>query len=371
MKVDLLYELALDDPSDREAEHRMFHECLEQIELADRVGFDTVWEVEHHFLTEFSHSSAPEVFLSAVAQRTKNIRIGHGVVLLPFPFNHPIRVAERIATLDHLSNGRLEFGTGRSSEFEQGGFEISPQESRAMWQEAVRIIPRMWTESPFSYEGRFFNIPERNVVPKPYQDPHPPMWMACTSPESWRLAGENGLGALGFSYVASFPEFADNIAIYKEAIKDAEPAGKFVNDRVAAFTMVLCGDDLEETRRLGFEACTWYTAESYKILLAKSAAGGWKQLSNNPFMQAVLEQPEKAYELMIEHNSIVVGDVEECIRKIEAYQENLEIDHLLCLTQMRGVPHEKVMRSIELFGQHIIPHVKNKAAEAPVAKKGE
>ncbi|MFQ5880617.1 MAG: LLM class flavin-dependent oxidoreductase [Dehalococcoidia bacterium] len=357
MKVDLLYELPVDGASNRQAEHGTFFEALEQIELADQVGFSCLWEVEHHFLTEFSHSSAPEVFLSAVAQRTKNIGIGYGVVLLPYPFNHPIRVAERVATLDHLSNGRVEFGTGRSSEYEQGGFEISPQESRAMWQEAVRMIPRMWEPGPFEYQGRFFNIPARNVIPKPYQEPHPPMWMACTSPESWRLAGENGLGALGFSFVASFEEFTDNIRIYKDAIKEAEPVGKFINDQVGAFTMVLCGDDLEETHHLGFEACTWYTAESYRVLLSKSSSGGWRQLKDNvPFLKAMLERPDLAYKLMIEHNSIIVGDPNECLQKLKAYQERLQVDRVLCLMQMKGIPHEKVMRSIELFGEHVIPH---------------
>src|SRR4030095_8377917 len=129
MKFDLLYELQTPKPHDELSEHRCYHQALEQIELADRMGFDTVWAVEHHFLTEFAHSSAPEVFLAAVSQRTKRIRIGHGVVLLPHKFNHPIRVAERAAALDILSNGRLEFGTGRSSQYEQAGFEIANQEA--------------------------------------------------------------------------------------------------------------------------------------------------------------------------------------------------------------------------------------------------
>ncbi|MCH8192223.1 MAG: LLM class flavin-dependent oxidoreductase, partial [Chloroflexi bacterium] len=145
MKIDLLYELQMPKPwHGPNAEAEMFWESIAQIELADQVGFDTVWCVEHHFQTEYAHSSAPEVFLAAVSQRTQSIRIGHGVVLLPYPFNHPIRVAERIATLDIVSRGRVEFGTGRSGLHEQGGFEIPSDESRAMWQEALSIIPKMW-----------------------------------------------------------------------------------------------------------------------------------------------------------------------------------------------------------------------------------
>src|SRR5207249_6729393 len=135
MKFDLLYELQMPKPHDARSEYRCVHEALEQIELADRLGFDTVWAVEHHFLQEFAHCSAPEVFLAAAAQRTKRIRIGHGVVLLPHRFNHPIRIAERVAALDIVSAGRVEFGTGRSSQYEQAGFEVDTEQSRDMWQE--------------------------------------------------------------------------------------------------------------------------------------------------------------------------------------------------------------------------------------------
>src|SRR5215472_16555651 len=144
MKFDLLYELQMPKPHDARSEYRCYHEALEQIVLADRLGFDTVWEVEHHFLTEFAHSSAPEVFLAAVAQRTERIRIGHGVVQIPYKFNHPVRVAERIAVLDIMSDGRVEFGTGRSTPFEQAGFEIDVEESRAMFEESLELIPRLW-----------------------------------------------------------------------------------------------------------------------------------------------------------------------------------------------------------------------------------
>src|SRR5262249_20542160 len=192
MKFDLLYELQMPKPHDARSEWRCYHEALEQIVRADELGYDTVWEVEHHFLTEFAHSSAPEVFLAAVSQRTRRIRLGHGVTLLPHRFNHPIRVAERVAALDLLSNGRVEFGTGRSSQFEQAGFEIDTAESRDMWQESLEIIPRMWTESPFEYAGKYVRIPARDVIPKPVQKPHPPIWAAATSPPTWELAGRDG-----------------------------------------------------------------------------------------------------------------------------------------------------------------------------------
>src|SRR5437667_2076666 len=167
MKIDLLYEIQVPRPwlpNQREAEIRAYWNVVEQIELADKLGFDTAWFVEHHFREERSHCAAPEVVLSALAQRTQNIRLGHGVVLLPYPFNHPIRVAERAAVLDIMSKGRLEFGTGRSTLFEQQGFNIDPEETRAMWREALEIIPKMWTQETFAYEGRYVHIPERNLL---------------------------------------------------------------------------------------------------------------------------------------------------------------------------------------------------------------
>src|SRR5881409_2051594 len=171
MKFGIFYEHQLPRPWEADSELRLFQNALDQVELADRLGIDYAWEVEHHFLEEFSHSSAPEVFLAACAMRTERIRLGHGVVLLPHPFNHPIRVAERVAALDILSNGRVEFGTGRSGPYEQGGFGVPVEDSRAMWQESLEIIPKIWTSERFSWDGRYVQIPERVILPKPVQQP--------------------------------------------------------------------------------------------------------------------------------------------------------------------------------------------------------
>src|SRR5438309_8409557 len=149
MRYGLFYEHQLPRPWREGAEGRLLSDALEQVELADKLGFHAVWEVEHHFLEEYSHSSAPEVFLAAASQRTKNIRLGHGIVQTPPPFNHPARIAERIATLDLVSSGRVDFGTGEaSSEAELGGFGIEPSEKRAMWEEGLRVALRCLTEEP-------------------------------------------------------------------------------------------------------------------------------------------------------------------------------------------------------------------------------
>ncbi|HVM95055.1 MAG TPA: LLM class flavin-dependent oxidoreductase, partial [Candidatus Acidoferrales bacterium] len=267
MKFDLLYELQAPKPHAEDSIHRCYKDSLAQIELADRVGFHTVWAVEHHFLVEFAYLSAPEVFLAAAAARTKNIRIGHGVVLLPHKFNHPIRVAERVAALDLISDGRVEFGTGRSSQYEQEGFEIDTTVSRDMWQESLEIIPRMWTEDPFEYVGRFVKIPARSVIPKPLQRPHPPIWMAATSPTSWEIAGRNGIGILGLTIFVSVPQLEERIRAYKAALREAKPVGKFINDRVGAFTIV----HVAETRQTaidngGTDAAINYLLYAFRIL---------------------------------------------------------------------------------------------------------
>jgi alkanesulfonate monooxygenase SsuD/methylene tetrahydromethanopterin reductase-like flavin-dependent oxidoreductase (luciferase family) len=138
MKFGIFYEHQIPRPWNDEAEHRIYREALEQVELADRIGIDYAWEVEHHFLEEYSHSSAPEVFLAACSQRTKRIRLGHGIVLKPPGYNHPARVAERIAALDLVSDGRVEFGTGESASIlELGGYRVDVAEKRAAWRESV------------------------------------------------------------------------------------------------------------------------------------------------------------------------------------------------------------------------------------------
>ncbi len=371
MRFDLLYELQAPKPHDARSEYRCYHEALAQIELADRLGFDTVWAVEHHFLTEFAYSSAPEVFLSAAAQRTRRIRIGHGVVLLPHKFNHPIRVAERVAALDILSDGRVEFGTGRSSGYEQAGFEIDTAVSREMWQESLEIIPRMWTEDPFSYAGRFVNIPPRSIVPKPLQQPHPPIWMAATSPASWEIAGRNGIGILGLTIFVSVPQLEERVRVYRAALREAKPVGKFINDRVGAFTIVHAADTRQEALdNGGAEAAINYLLYAFRVLGggADPTAGMERQraadeIQSTPYRDMIAKEypiilkmmkNECTFDDLDQEDMVIVGDVDDCIRKVERYQR-AGLDHFICLMQADRIPHEKVLRSIELFATQVMP----------------
>src|SRR5438128_1336262 len=243
MKFGLFYEHQLPQPWGEDGELRLYHQALDQIELADRLGIDYVWEVEHHFLDEYSHSSAPEVFLAACSQRTSRIRLGHGIIPLPMPFNHPARVAERVATLDLISDGRVDFGTGEtSSELELGGFGVPRDSKRAQWEEALDAVTRMFVEEPFAgYDGECLQMPIRNVVPKPLQKPHPPLWVACSRRETIHLAAEKGIGALSFAFV-DVDEARTWVADYYDTIASeaCQPAGFAVNSNLAVVLPFMC-----------------------------------------------------------------------------------------------------------------------------------
>ena len=201
MEFGMFYELFSRAPHDTASIKQAYDEAIEQIKLAERSGFGYVWAVEHHFQTLGSKSAAPELFLTAIARETSTIRLGHGVVLLTM--NHPVRVAERAAILDLLSDGRLEFGTGRgTTDSELGGFNVTPEDSRPMWEESVRLLPKLWTEEEVEHNGKYWSFPARSIVPKPLQKSHPPMWVSGVSLRTFELAGEMGLGILSFSLSA-------------------------------------------------------------------------------------------------------------------------------------------------------------------------
>ena len=197
MKFGIFYELQLPRPWGADDERQLYQNALSQVELADRLGYDYAWDVEHHFLEEYSHSPQPEVFLAAASQRTRNIRLGHGIIQLPT--NHPARVAEKVACLDLVSNGRVEFGMGEGASItELGPFDRQMEDKQAVWEDAVRCILPMFTHEGWQYDGPYFKFPLRNVVPKPVQKPHPPLWVACSQLPTIELAGRCGIGA-GFS----------------------------------------------------------------------------------------------------------------------------------------------------------------------------
>jgi alkanesulfonate monooxygenase SsuD/methylene tetrahydromethanopterin reductase-like flavin-dependent oxidoreductase (luciferase family) len=260
MRFGIFYEHQLPRPWGEGSEQKLFQDALSQVELADRLGIDHAWEVEHHFLEEYSHSSAPEVFLAAASQRTKNIRLGHGITLLPPNYNPPARVAERIATLDLVSNGRAEFGTGESaSRAELEGFNIDPADRRAMWREVLEQVANMLAMDPYpGFQGKYFSMPVRNVVPKPVQKPHPPLWVACSNRETIHLAAQLGIGALTFAFVdpAEAKHWVDDY--YETFKRECVPVGHAVNPNVAMVTSFSLHQDHDEAVRRGMDGFRFF-----------------------------------------------------------------------------------------------------------------
>lgn len=333
------------------AEHARLMRELDLAEHCDRHGFKYVWSVEHHFLEEYSHISASEIFLPYVAARTKQIHVGSAIYNITPPVNHPARIAERVAMLDHLSEGRFEFGTGRgSSSTEFKGFGIPDGDTtRAMFDEALPQILRMWHQEKYGYTGKYFSMPERNVLPKPYSKPHPPIWVACGSPSTFEKAARLGLGALCFS-LGSPKDFEPLIKVYKDNIKHAEPVGDYVNDNVACVTQLVCMEDGKAARRL---ACSmgnmYHTSLVFRYLDTFPRPAGipqWPQVIPEP----TLEQLEER----IRSGQRIVGDPDECATAVQKYAE-IGCDQIIFGILASSQPQETARNSAALFGQHVIP----------------
>ncbi|HEX6467824.1 MAG TPA: LLM class flavin-dependent oxidoreductase [Streptosporangiaceae bacterium] len=378
MRFGIFYEHQLPRPWDRDAERRLYMDALEQVEIADRVGFDYVWEVEHHFLEEYSHSSAPEVFLAAAGQRTSRIRLGHGIVQLPPAVNHPARIAERVATLDIVTGGRVDFGTGEASaSAELGGFGVPRAEKRAMWQDAIDVVTRMFVEEPFAgWSSPYIQMPPRNVIPKPVQRPHPPLWVACSRRETIRVAARNGIGALSFSFVE--PEDAATwVEEYYRLLGSAEcvPAGFAVNPNVAVVLPMMVHQDertaidrgIDGAHFFGFALAHYYgdtphdpgRTDLWEEFVRSRAARG--------FDRAAIRAGATPLEVNIGSLRGAIGtpaQVAELVRRYEA----AGVDQVIFLTQAGPNRHEHICESLELFGREIIPEFADGRDERERAK---
>jgi alkanesulfonate monooxygenase SsuD/methylene tetrahydromethanopterin reductase-like flavin-dependent oxidoreductase (luciferase family) len=361
MQFALMYEIPVPRPWNEFSERDAFQRVIDEAVLADRLGFHSFWTVEHHFLSEFSHSSAPEVLYGALAAKTENIRIGHGVRLLPFPYNHPVRVAEQAAMVDLLSNGRLEFGAGRSvSGIELGGFGIDPGDTRSMWEESLRLITAAWTKEVVSWEGQHFHLPERSVVPKPLQRPHPPLWGATGSPDGHAMMGELGLGLLSFALATPIEDLAERIASYRVGLQSAKPIGEFVNAQAGTFTLVHCGETDAEARATVAGPFEEYIVRSIELVGSVARLLEGKDLGTYEYTAAARQAEESgmleqiSLDALIGMNAVIVGDPDRCIDMAKRYEE-AGCDILLCMVQPNRVPHDKVVRCIELLGEHVLP----------------
>jgi alkanesulfonate monooxygenase SsuD/methylene tetrahydromethanopterin reductase-like flavin-dependent oxidoreductase (luciferase family) len=355
MKFGMLYEMETPRPWNALSEYNVYWQALAQIELADRIGVDYVWEVEHHFLEEYSHSSAPEVFYGAVSQRTKNIRIAHGVRLLPFKFNHPIKVAEQAAVLDIMSNGRMDLGTGRSTTVQElDGFSVDYERTRQEVREALEVIVKAWTDEILEFDGKLLKIPPRRVVPKPIQKPHPPMWMACVAPDSYEIAGDRGLGVLSFSL--NFELVQKSMEAYRTAFaKRSDQVPKVPNEQFGGLIICHVAENKEE-EAIGLEGARWFmhhVAKLFEPLTVKNKLYSYEYLRN--LMNLDLDPKDVPDSQLKQHHMVVVGDWEEVCRKLEVFQKS-GIDQVIMFKQAGHIPHQNIMKSLRLFGKHVLPH---------------
>ena len=373
MRFGVFYELQLPKPWLPGDESRLFHEALDQVVLADSLGYDHAWEVEHHFLEEYSHSSAPEIFLAAAAARTKTIRVGHGIRQVIPNYNHPARTAEGIATLDIISNGRVDFGIGEgATRLELGAFKIPAREKRAMALEAAEQIANMLVLDPYpGFEGQYFSMPCRNIVPKPVQTPHPPMWMACTNRETIKIAAQNGIGALAFSFLD--PDEARAWAdIYYGIIKSdaCVPLGHSVNANIAMVSNFSLHHDRAEAIRRGHEGFEFF-GYALNALVAHDTIPGRTNLWGE-YLEKRGQRTEEIIDAMkhAERNASGIGTPDDMRAHLRAFQAS-GIDQVIFMQQAGRNKHADICASLELFAAEVMPEFKAEVTAREAKKAAE
>jgi alkanesulfonate monooxygenase SsuD/methylene tetrahydromethanopterin reductase-like flavin-dependent oxidoreductase (luciferase family) len=387
MILDIFAELQRPGPRSPGFEQRLFADCVEQAVLADELGFGCWWAVEHHGSPDFSYSSAPDMMLTVISQHTERIRLGHAGVLAPFAINHPMRVAERAAFLDNISGGRMELGLARSVPREWQAFGSNSEATREEVREALQMIPRMWGDGPFSWQSEHIQIPEREVVPKPLQQPHPPLWVTAASPESFEAAGASGVGVLGTVMLSPMENMGTLLDHYRSGLERVQPVGETVNPQAAFFAFVHCAETTDEAiaNRAG-EAVLWFMnaqpgffgiERKRWIETIRSDLPLWTNMDSyiepgqdqeagdiddpvpvirlmNRLYAGLELDPVEVYEALLPIDSVIIGDVETCRRKLARYSD-LGVDRLMCLMQMGELDHRAALQSIRTVGKQLVP----------------
>ncbi|AJF65699.1 LLM class flavin-dependent oxidoreductase [Streptomyces vietnamensis] len=341
--------------TDPEAEHKALMEETEYVIQADKSGFKYAWASEHHFLEEYSHLSANDVYLGYLAHATDRIHLGSGIFNPLAPVNHPVKVAEKVAMLDHLSGGRFEFGSGRGA----GSHEIlgfmpgitDMNHTKEIWEETIAEFPKMWLQEEYvGFQGKHWSLPPRKVLPKPYGKSHPAMWYAAGSPSSYAMAGKMGLGVLGFS-VQKVSDMEWVVESYKNAIKEAKAVGAFVNDNVMVTSTAICA----ETHEKAVEIAVGGGLNYLQSLL-------FRYHDTFPRPEGIPEWPEllpeysaEIIELLIQEELMICGDPSEVLAQCKRW-EQAGADQLSFGLPI-GISYEDTMNSIKLIGEHVIPKI--------------
>jgi luciferase family oxidoreductase group 1 len=339
-------------------EYQIVKEQLDLMRAAEDLGFDSVWPAEHHF-SEYGYCVSTAVTLAAVAAVTKHIRLGTGVVVLPF--HNPLRVAEEFALLDLMSDGRLNFGIGRGYQpTEYKGFQVEQTKSRGIFNESVEIILQAWTQERVNYHGVHFNIEDQPVRPKPLQKPHPPVWVAGISEATFPLVGKWGFNLLcapvfGFQGKTG----ADLLNDYRQALRAGghDPATK----EIAALCMVYCAETTEQARRDFADPVIWYYRTIAKYIAPP--AGQEPVKTYEVYAKTRDLAATVSWEQLLEAGAVICGNPDHCIEKISQMHERFGFTQLLSWTRLGGFDTSKVMKSMELMQKYVIPHFKREEEE--------
>ena len=354
MRFSLLLEVQIASPT-RAREREALLQTVEQGVLAEELGYDGVWAVEHHGLVEYSHSSAPEVLLAFIAARTRSIAIGHAVTLTPGWYNHPIRVAERVATLDVLSEGRVRWGSGKSASLtEQGSFGVIREELDGQWREALEMIPRMWRAEVFEWEGRYYRIPPTAVIPKPHQEPHPPIYAACSRPESVVLAGSLGVGSLNFA-AGSDDQLEEKVASYRQAVRSARAPGRQVLDQFCCTPTAMVLADDRRACEIGFRGSRFFAESLATYFFSPNRVVGELDVNRGALLPSQLDMAMAARRAGRGQLNSVVGDPSAARESVERFVA-AGVDELILVMQMGTVPHDVVCESMRTFAEKVMPH---------------
>ncbi len=383
MKFSIIYEAQMVDTS-RANEQAVFLQIVEQAKFAEQMDFDCIWCVEHTALTQYAHMSAPETVLAFIAGATSRIHVGHGVVCLPPAMNHPVKVAERIATLDILSKGRVHFGVGKGgTQQEAGTFGYDLNELGPMIDESMYLIPKIMVQDEIEHDGHYIKIPKRPIHPKPYQDPHPPMYLACTRENTLVAAGSRGIGALVLGFSGP-DEIAKKNAIYRQAFANRKPedqVGFRPTEHLAALCAATVLDDREKARKIGLRGQRffaesigyWYQGGPRPTVDEELSAEEHQAQLDAGLRQTVAYLSEEAIPIGDEHTSNYTvaqdayGTPDDCIRYVQRLID-AGADEILFIFQMGGIPHDVIMETIRNVGEKVIPHFRAQADMATAAE---
>ena len=360
MQIGMFYQMQVPKPWTRGGESQRFLDMLDQVAFAEEMGLKSVWMADHQFRSEWSHSSAPDVTLGALSQRTTEMRLGIAVVVPPV--QHPLHIAARTATLDVLSKGRVDLGVGRSGyPYQMAAFGTDLKDATGMVDEALEIIPRAWTEGEFTYDGDHYKIPLREVHPKPVQEPHPPIWLGCSQEETFRKAGQTGLGCLAMAGGGA-DGLAPLIAAYREGFREVTPLTRVALNRVSVSTVAVCGENRSETQERSAALIDWYRNQQ-----ALRDVRVWQEQdpSRVPedyrwhYQRSTSTDSPKREETssleQIQSGRYCIGDPDDCVRYLERYAA-AGVDEVMPLFQVGGISHCDVMETLRLFGEYVVPH---------------